>query len=184
MGATTVSFRTTPRSKSSRAKVRAKVVLPAPGVATAIKSRGFVSKYFFIASACQARRLTEVPQGARSGYAGESFGLTILSNNVGSSYSLMLFSPYFLWFTFDSVFPVYKGSYRNTDYKFYHRVVIRPRGFAQLFCPTRSLFEPKNRVCACAPMMGMQAHTLQIPERNFGYLSPLSELSLPGLRPS
>ena len=57
-----------------------------------MKSRGLVSKYFCMASACQARRLTEVPQGARSGYAGESFGFTILSNRVGSSAGALILS--------------------------------------------------------------------------------------------
>ena len=74
------------------ARVSAKVVLPAPGVATAMKSRGFFSKYFCMASACQARRCTEVPQGARSGYAGESFGFTRLSNSVGSSGAALILS--------------------------------------------------------------------------------------------
>ena len=77
------------------------MVLPAPGVATAMKSRGLVSKYFCIASACQARRLTEVPQGARSGYAGESFGFTILSNSVGSSTGALILS-FFLVYSTDS----------------------------------------------------------------------------------
>ena len=45
-----------------------------------------------MASACQARKLTEVPQGARSGYAGESFGFTILSNSVGSSAGALILS--------------------------------------------------------------------------------------------
>ena len=92
VGATTMSWRTVPRLKSSLARVSAKVVLPAPGVATAMKSRGFFSKYFCMASACQARRCTEVPQGARSGYAGESFGFTMLSNSVGSSGAALILS--------------------------------------------------------------------------------------------
>lgn len=49
----------------------AKVVLPAPGVATARKSRGCSWTYLSIAPCCQARSLPAVPQGARPGKAGE-----------------------------------------------------------------------------------------------------------------
>ena len=48
-----------------------KVVLPAPGVATARKSSGRSARYFFSAASCQARSGREVPQAARCGYAGE-----------------------------------------------------------------------------------------------------------------
>jgi hypothetical protein len=41
--------------------------LPAPGVATVRKSRGFCSKYAVSAAVCQARSLVAVPQAARSG---------------------------------------------------------------------------------------------------------------------
>src|SRR5690606_24456888 len=48
----------------------AKVVLPAPGVATHRKSLGASDVYRSKASRCHARRLDAVPHGARSGYAG------------------------------------------------------------------------------------------------------------------
>lgn len=49
----------------------AKVVLPAPGVATARKSRGSPLEYRSNASCCQARSFGAVPQAARSGYEGD-----------------------------------------------------------------------------------------------------------------
>ncbi len=55
------------RLSSSAATVSANVVLPAPGVATARKSRGSVAKYCVSASVCHARSLVAVPQAARSG---------------------------------------------------------------------------------------------------------------------
>ena len=67
VGAITVIRSITRRASSSLATVSANVVLPAPGVATARKSRGFVSKYAFSAAVCHARRLPAVPQAARSG---------------------------------------------------------------------------------------------------------------------
>ena len=67
VGATTVIRSITRRESSSAATVSAKVVLPAPGVATARKSRGFSEKYRSIAPACQARSFVAVPQAARSG---------------------------------------------------------------------------------------------------------------------
>ncbi|GAA3054961.1 hypothetical protein GCM10010448_42930 [Streptomyces glomeratus] len=45
--------------------------MPAPGVATARKSRGCSRMYFSIAPCCQARSLLAVPQGARPGKAGD-----------------------------------------------------------------------------------------------------------------
>ena len=71
MGATTVMRSMTRRARSSAARRRAKVVLPAPGVATARKSRGISARYCSRASACQARSLPAVPQAARSGKDGE-----------------------------------------------------------------------------------------------------------------
>ena len=73
VGATTVTRRTTFASSSSVAIRSANVVLPAPGVATARKSRGLAVRYCSIASACQARSLPAVPQGARAGNAGGSW---------------------------------------------------------------------------------------------------------------
>ena len=67
VGATTVTRSTTRRDSSSAATVSAKVVLPAPGVATARKSRGLVVKYSSSAADCQARSLVAVPQAARAG---------------------------------------------------------------------------------------------------------------------
>lgn len=58
-----------PESISTFARRSAKVVLPAPGVATAMKSLGSLSKYKARASACQARSFGPVPHAARSGYA-------------------------------------------------------------------------------------------------------------------
>jgi hypothetical protein len=55
------------RESSSAAMVSAKVVLPAPGVATVRKSRGSEAKYRLIASVCQARSLVAVPHAARAG---------------------------------------------------------------------------------------------------------------------
>ena len=49
------------------ARRSAKVVLPAPGVAAARKSRGSCAKYASSASACQARNRSAVPRAARSG---------------------------------------------------------------------------------------------------------------------
>src|SRR6478672_9832238 len=71
VGATIVTRSMTPRPSSSVATRNAKVVLPAPGVATARKSRGASSRYCSSAVACQARSLDAVPQAARSGNAGE-----------------------------------------------------------------------------------------------------------------
>src|SRR5213592_3570243 len=71
VGATTVTCCTTWWCSSQEASVSAKVVLPAPGVATARKSRGCSWTYFSIAPCCQARSLLAVPQGARPGKAGE-----------------------------------------------------------------------------------------------------------------
>ena len=67
VGATTVIRSITRRDSSSAATVSANVVLPAPGVATARKSRCVRSKYAVSAAVCQARRLVAVPQAARSG---------------------------------------------------------------------------------------------------------------------
>ena len=67
VGATTVIRSTTRRASSSAATESAKVVLPAPGVATARKSRGLRSKYAVSAAVCHARRLVAVPHAARSG---------------------------------------------------------------------------------------------------------------------
>ena len=67
VGATTVTRSTTRRDSSSAATVSAKVVLPAPGVATARKSLGFSVKYASSAAVCQARSFVAVPQAARSG---------------------------------------------------------------------------------------------------------------------
>src|SRR5690625_1678692 len=69
VGATTVMRRTVPSDCRLAAICSAKVVLPAPGVATAMKSRGAAVRYCSSASACQARNLGTVPQAARSGYA-------------------------------------------------------------------------------------------------------------------
>src|SRR3954471_19985820 len=71
VGATTVTCCTTWWCSSQEARVRAKVVLPAPGVATARKSRGCSWTYLSNAPCCQARSLLAVPQGARPGKAGE-----------------------------------------------------------------------------------------------------------------
>ncbi|CRK53080.1 hypothetical protein RHCRD62_50283 [Rhodococcus sp. RD6.2] len=57
VGATTVIWSTVRSPSNSAATRRAKVVLPAPGVATARKSRGLVARYFVRARRCQARRL-------------------------------------------------------------------------------------------------------------------------------
>src|SRR5690625_632381 len=62
--------RIVPRANSSAATVSAKVVLPAPGVATAKKSRGSCARYCSTAAACQARSFRAVPHGARPGKAG------------------------------------------------------------------------------------------------------------------
>ena len=70
VGQTIVTFSTTPAPISSTAMRRAKVVLPAPGVATARKSLGEAAMYCSKAAACHARRLPAVPQGARRGKAG------------------------------------------------------------------------------------------------------------------
>ena len=67
VGATTVIRSITRRASSSEATVSANVVLPAPGVATARKSRGLSAKYAVNAADCQARRLVAVPHAARSG---------------------------------------------------------------------------------------------------------------------
>ena len=72
VGATTVIRSTIRRPSSSAATDSAKVVLPAPGVATARKSRGCASKYCRIAAVCHARSDGAVPQAARSGQAGVS----------------------------------------------------------------------------------------------------------------
>ena len=71
VGATTVTCCTTWWCSSQEARVSAKVVLPAPGVATARKSRGCSWMYCSSAPCCQARSLPAVPQGARPGKAGE-----------------------------------------------------------------------------------------------------------------
>src|ERR1044072_6690726 len=70
VGATTVTCCTTWWCSSHDARVSAKVVLPAPGVATARKSRGCSWMYLSIAACCQARSLLAVPHGARPGEAG------------------------------------------------------------------------------------------------------------------
>src|SRR5690606_13935871 len=70
VGATTVICCTTWWCSSHDARVSANVVLPAPGVATARKSRGCSWMYLSIAPCCQARSLLAVPQGARPGHAG------------------------------------------------------------------------------------------------------------------
>ena len=70
VGQTIVTFSTTPAPISSTAMRKAKVVLPAPGVATARKSCGEAAMYCSRAAACHARRLPAVPQGARRGKAG------------------------------------------------------------------------------------------------------------------
>src|SRR5450631_2156290 len=71
VGATTVTRLIKPMAKSSVARRSAYVVFPAPGVATARKSRGVERRYCVSASACQARSLEAVPHAARSGNAGE-----------------------------------------------------------------------------------------------------------------
>src|SRR6202007_850198 len=71
VGATTVTCCTTWWCSSQDASVSAKVVLPAPGVATARKSRGCSWMYVSIAPCLQGRSLPAVPQGARPGKAGE-----------------------------------------------------------------------------------------------------------------
>src|SRR6478735_3583962 len=71
VGATTVTCCTTWWCSSQDASVSANVVLPAPGVATARKSRGCSWMYFSSAPCCQARSLLAVPHGARPGKAGE-----------------------------------------------------------------------------------------------------------------
>src|SRR6478752_7444104 len=71
VGATTVICCTTWWCSSQEARVSANVVLPAPGVATARKSRGCSWMYFSIAPCCQARSLLAVPHGARPGKAGD-----------------------------------------------------------------------------------------------------------------
>src|SRR5690606_2120800 len=71
VGATTVICCTTWWCSSHDARVSANVVLPAPGVATARKSRGCSWMYLSIAPCCQARSLLAVPQGARPGNAGD-----------------------------------------------------------------------------------------------------------------
>ena len=55
VGATTVIRSTIRRPSSSAATVSANVVLPAPGVATARKSRGEPARYCSSAAVCQAR---------------------------------------------------------------------------------------------------------------------------------
>ena len=67
VGVTTVILVMIRASSSSRATRSAKVVLPAPGVATARKSRGPSVRYCSSAAACQARSEDAVPQGARPG---------------------------------------------------------------------------------------------------------------------
>src|SRR5690606_575824 len=71
VGATTVTCCTTWWCSSQEASGRANVVLPAPGVATARKSRGCSWMYLSMAACCQARSLLAVPQGARPGKAGD-----------------------------------------------------------------------------------------------------------------
>lgn len=73
VGQTTVIFETTPAPISSTATRSANVVFPAPGVATARKSRGWAFRYCSSAAACQARRLPAVPHAARAGKAGGSW---------------------------------------------------------------------------------------------------------------
>src|SRR5215213_199647 len=70
VGATTTTRLTSRRPSSSVAIRSAKVVLPAPGVATARKSRGRSVRYCSSAAACQARSFAAVPHGARPGKAG------------------------------------------------------------------------------------------------------------------
>src|SRR4051812_2746244 len=72
VGTTTTMRSIIRRPSSSLATERAKVVLPAPGVATARKSRGTSVKYSVIAACCHARSEVAVPQAARSGQAGGS----------------------------------------------------------------------------------------------------------------
>src|SRR4051812_2917499 len=72
VGATTTMRSIIRRPSSSLATERAKVVFPAPGVATARKSRGASVKYLVIADCCHARSEVAVPQAARSGQAGGS----------------------------------------------------------------------------------------------------------------
>ena len=67
MGHATVTLWTSPVESSSVAMRRAKVVLPAPGVATARKSSGMSARYVLSAASCQARSGREVPQAARCG---------------------------------------------------------------------------------------------------------------------
>src|SRR5690606_15457343 len=56
VGATTVIWSTVRSASNSAATRRANVVLPAPGVATARKSRGLVARYLVRARRCHARR--------------------------------------------------------------------------------------------------------------------------------
>ena len=67
VGQTIVTLWTSAELSSSVATRSAKVVLPAPGVATARKSWGIVSRYCASAAACQARSEPAVPQAARRG---------------------------------------------------------------------------------------------------------------------
>src|ERR1700754_4482182 len=71
VGATTVICCTRWLWSRYDARVSANVVFPAPGVATARKSRGCAATYASIAPCCQARSLPAVPQGARPGKAGD-----------------------------------------------------------------------------------------------------------------
>ncbi len=66
VGATTMKLADRAAVRGFLGEVSANVVLP---VATAMKSRGWF-QYFCMASACQARRLTEVPRGRGRGMPG------------------------------------------------------------------------------------------------------------------
>ena len=88
VGATTVICCTTWWCSSHDASVSAKVVLPAPGVATARKSRGCSWTYLSRAPCCQARSLLAVPQGARPGKAGERWWEAVVVTVSGSRLSV------------------------------------------------------------------------------------------------
>src|SRR4051794_16524994 len=87
VGATTVICCTTWWCSSHEARVSAKVVFPAPGVATARKSRGCSWMYFSMAPCCQARSFPAVPQGARPGKAGERLWEAVVVTVSGSGHS-------------------------------------------------------------------------------------------------
>src|SRR5699024_5943329 len=64
VGATTVTWSTVRSTSSSPATRRPKVVLPAPGVATAKKSWGLLVRYLVSARRCQVRSVPPVPFAA------------------------------------------------------------------------------------------------------------------------